>query len=231
MVAGEEKGAKTAAVEVVLPPSDWSIGLDRGADETVKRKDPEIAIATKPAIIEASLTKEVKSEPAKTTAAVEIEVPSVIDMPLLTVIDSTGAATKAQKEESLSKQLTIDSPGAIIKIDRQPDHAVIPIVVATTTTITTKAAVSPKAEDEKAQTSTAVEVSKSDSKKKAKKEKEVKHKKTSPIDLPLIDILVPKPKTQTSEDEKKSSKKDKKQKKEKKDKSKSTKEVCSLLFI
>ena len=228
MVAGEEKGAKTTAVEVVLPPSDWSIGLDRGADETVKRKDPEVA--TKPAIIEASLTKEVKSESAKTTA-VEIEVPSVIDMPLLAVIDSSGAATKAQKEESLSKQLTIDSPGAIIKIDRQPDHAVIPIVVATTTT--TKAAVSPKAEDEKtAQTSTAVEVSKSDSKKKAKKEKEVKHKKTSPIDLPLIDILVPKPKTQTSEDEKKSSsKKDKKQKKEKKDKSKSTKEVCSLLFI
>lgn len=228
MVAGEEKGAKTTAIEVVLPPSDWSIGLDRGADETVKRKDPEIAITTKPAVVEASLTKEVKSEPAKTTA-VEIEVPSVIDMPLLAVIDSSGAATKAQKEESLSKQLTIDSPGAIIKIDRQPDHAVIPIVVATTTT---KSAVSPKAEDEKtAQTSTAVEVSKSDSKKKGKKEKEVKPKKTSPIDLPLIDILVPKPKTQTSEDEKKSSKKDKKQKKEKKDKSKSTKEVCSLLFI
>ena len=228
MVAGEEKGAKTTAVEVVLPPSDWSIGLDRGADEKVKRKDPEIAIATKPAIIEASLTKEVKSE----QPAVEIEVPSVIDMPLLAVIDSSGAATKAQKEESLSKQLTIDSPGAIIKIDRQPDHAVIPIVVATTTT-TTKAAVSPKAEDEKAtaQTSTAVEVSKSDSKKKAKKEKEVKHKKTSPIDLPLIDILVPKPKTQTGEDEKKSSKKDKKQKKEKKDKSKSTTEVCSFLHL
>lgn len=182
-----------ATVDVILPPSDWAIGLDRAEEVAVVRKDPAIKV-------EESLSKKpvvvvVEKEPAAVVEValkpIEIEIPSVID------------AAPIRIEASLSKpspkQLTIDSPGAYVKIDREPDHAVIPIVVQTTSPITPKVAtVTTESKVVAAQTTTATAVddNEKDGKKKKKKtakKEEAKVKKTSAIDMPLIDILTPKP--------------------------------------
>jgi len=169
----------------------------------VVRKDPEN--------YEIKIVEESLSKPAVVKQEVEIEIPSVIDAP--------AVVKQVRVEESLTKppiQLTIDSPGAYIKLDREPDHAIIPIVVATTpvqkTTKVDKESTAP--------TTTAVEVI---TKAATKSKKESKPKKTSPIDMPLINILAPK---SGNDGEAK-----KKPKKEKKQKTKSEKTRAEVRFL
>lgn len=153
--------------DVILPPSNWSIGLDRAAHLPVVKREPE----TKKK--EESLTKEIKIE----RTPVEIEIPSVIDATLPTV---TIKEDSLAKEAAAPVKLTIDSPGAYVKLDREPDHAVIPIVTQPTV-VKTVAPVTLVVEEAKpAETGKKI------------KTKEKAAKKTSPIDMPLIDILVPK---------------------------------------
>lgn len=207
----ESSKPKTAAAvtspvvyDVVLPPSDWSIGLDRSADVALIKREPEN--------YEIKIVEEVKTkvDEKKPEAIPVIELPSVI----ATEVIHVPKTTETSKSPSGVK-LTIDSPGAYIKLDREPDHAVIPIVVSTTPTVSSikvekSTIVSPAAE-------AALVVDKKDEKKEKKRSKK-SSKKTSAIDLPLINILVPKTTSSGDDSEHK-----KKQKKEKKPKAKKEK--------
>lgn len=202
--------------QVILPPSDWAIGLDRADHVAVVRKDPEVSESK---AVEASLTKSVSFKP-KIEKETTIEMPSVIDLPVV-----AAEPKRVVFEESLSKppvQLTIDSPGAYVKLDREPDHAVIPILVSA------EPAVKGEKEAEPVP-STSTEAKASDhtspSKTAAKKaKKEAKAKKTSPLDMPLIDLLTLK--SAKTQDE--SKKKHKKEKKSKAKSSNATAQVCRL---
>ena len=88
-----------------------------------------------------------------------------------------------QKDLNVKTSLTNDSPQAIIRIEREPDHAFIPD--CTKDRVFNIGADQSPAKEEKA-----AETSLSNSKNKKKKNK--KSKRTSRIDLPLINILTPK---------------------------------------
>ncbi|RNA34599.1 hypothetical protein BpHYR1_014174 [Brachionus plicatilis] len=97
--------------------------------------------------------------------------------------DVESDAKVETKELSVKTNLTFESPGAIIRINREADHAVIPDH--------TKDRVIESVVDEseaKEQTATDSHSSKAT----GKKSKNKKTKRTSRIDLPLINILVPK---------------------------------------
>ncbi|CAF0747630.1 unnamed protein product [Brachionus calyciflorus] len=187
-----QEAPKTETVEVVkiesplenreldrpekLPPKDWNKGLDREEGAELIRKEPEVS------------NIKITDEQEKQLTNLTIEIPPGTNLDEIKIVkeevvkineEIKPTILEVQKEPLVVQtSLTIDSPGAFIKIEREPDHAVIPDLTKDRvfeTSVTQKQSESVKTE----QIDT------------VKKSKGKKHKKTSKIDLPLIKILDP----------------------------------------
>lgn len=201
------------SIEIVYPPSDWSIGLDRGENVALIRREPEHA--------EIKITEEMKLVATAPPMQPIMEVPSVLE---IEIAKPTSRHVEI-KEPTPPPALTIDSPGAIIRIDRQPDHAVIPIVGPTYGSGVAAPIVSVE------KTAVVVETTPTKTKKVAKQPKPAKPKKTSALDMPLINILTPKTTPQPPKEKKPAKAVVAVDKKKKKTKSTKLDEVNESFFV
>ena len=179
------------------PAEDWARGLDRKENEPLLVREPEITGIVNmdfPCVIDIESIRIVKEEKEKPVEKVEIA-------------EHIDKIEVVKEEPKVDSKPALDLSGAYIVIDRQPDHAVIPIVA--------REQIATKVEN--------VEVeAKQEAPTEAKQNKKSKPHKTSKIDLPLINILVPSSSSDSKKKEKKKSK-DKKPKQEKeKEKEKET---------
>ena len=172
-----ENKTRTAVALPNIPAENWAIGLDRNENDPILNKEPVNSVIETPAQI-----------------VVNVDMPSIIEVIGPTAIIEKDSEEKIKEEIKITPVKSESEPkvdksvelisGAHIVIDRQPDHAVIPIVVNENL---------PKAQvKESVDAAPSTTDGKKDQKTDKKKSKDKKSKKTSIIDMPLINILTPK---------------------------------------
>lgn len=131
---GAVTASESTSVSPRQPLEGWSKGLDRAEGEPVVRKDLVenfVAPETKQDQVDEEKPKEEQTQ-LQSTEEKEPEIPAEV---VEEKKDQDLGKDEADKQLTVkvdgeASKLTIDSPGAIIVIDRRPDHPVVPIVVS-----------------------------------------------------------------------------------------------------
>ena len=195
------------AISAQKPSENWAVGLDRNENDPILNKDPVIEDTSiknipekaeekddakeeiEPLIQNESETNDNKAEESKEIIEAQPEPSSIA------IVEDFGIKTEAT-ENINSKSASDLLSGAYIKIDREPDHAVVPIVTQDRSNI--------KIDQDKEKTEI-------ETKTEQLKDKKTKSKnKTSLIDLPLINILQPSKNKKVKKSKNKSSEENKK---------------------
>jgi hypothetical protein len=158
--------------QIVVPPATWSIGLDRLDGEPILNKEDEygaLEVVSKPstledAVVSSSSTDKPDEDDTQKAEPGQVEIISDPKQPKY---------TSGQPLDTIE--------GGWVKIDREPDHAVVPIVSDSERQLTQKA-ISPQETSTSTKTSLATD---------NKETKNKKKKKSNFIDLPLVKILIP----------------------------------------